>query len=139
MKPCEHDSYPIYKKLIEPLRARARELGYALAVHGTLKRDIDLLACPWVEDCASAEDLAEALRVVAHKIHGHCMMKAVEYNDPWHLAGSPGDKPHGRLTWCFYFGGPSYLDLSVMPTEPPMATDEIVRRTTAAAKRSEQA
>lgn len=115
MKPCDHDSYPIYRTLIEPLRARARELGYALAVHGTLKRDIDLLACPWVAEAVEAKVLAEELRLVALKIHGAAYMSGKESEDPYHQDGCPGAKPWGRLCWTFYLGGPSYIDLSVMP------------------------
>jgi hypothetical protein len=38
--------------IIESMRAIAREHGWALAVHGTLVRDIDLIAVPWVEEAA---------------------------------------------------------------------------------------
>lgn len=34
--------------------AVARELGYALAVHGSLARDLDIIACPWTETATSA-------------------------------------------------------------------------------------
>jgi hypothetical protein len=50
MKPCSHDSHAKYELLIEPLRAVARSLGYALTVHGSLVRDIDLVAVPWTSD-----------------------------------------------------------------------------------------
>lgn len=35
--------------LIGPLRDIAREHGYALSVHGSVARDIDIVAIPWVE------------------------------------------------------------------------------------------
>lgn len=115
MKPCDHDCRPIFEKLIEPLRARARELGYAVAVHGTVKRDIDLIAIPWTPEAVAPKELAEALRLKALEVHGAAYMKPPENDDPWHLDGCPGFKPHGRLCWCFYLGGPCYIDLSVMP------------------------
>lgn len=35
------------RRIIRPLRERAKVLGYAIAVHGSLERDIDLIAAPW--------------------------------------------------------------------------------------------
>jgi len=112
-KECTWDSRPIYDKLIEPLRAKARELGYALAVHGTLKRDIDLIACPWIEEAAAPDALAQALYELCVELSdGSCILRDL---DPWHLAGCPGHKPHGRLCWTIHFGGGPYIDLAVMP------------------------
>lgn len=39
----------------------AREVGYAVGVHGSLKRDMDLIAVPWVEDAVSPEMLVSHL------------------------------------------------------------------------------
>lgn len=115
MKPCDHDSYPLYKTMIDPLRARARELGYALAVHGTLKRDIDLIACPWTSEAVDARTLAEALMEVAAAHNGGtAFLKPLEDNG-YFWGGCPGGKDHGRLCWTFHLGGGPYLDLSVMP------------------------
>lgn len=115
MKECQHDSRPFYEKLIEPLRAKARELGYALGVHGTLKRDIDLIACPWTHEAVDARTLAEALlKVAADHNNGLAFLKPHE-DDRYFWAGCPGHKPHGRLVWTFHLGGGPYIDLSVMP------------------------
>lgn len=118
MKPCDYDSRPIFDKIIEPIRARAKELGYAIGVHGTLKRDIDLIACPWVTGAVDAKTLAEAVRLVALEIHGAAYMIPPENTDPHHIEGCPGAKAHGRLTWTFHMGGGPYIDLSVMPRQP---------------------
>jgi len=109
------DAHPIYEKIIEPIRAKARELGYAIGVHGTLRRDIDLIACPWTDHAVAAKDLAEAVRLVALDVYGAAYMIPPENEDPFHLEGCPGMKPHGRLSWCFHMGGGPYIDLAVMP------------------------
>lgn len=44
---------------IERIRALAREVGYGLGVHGSLERDLDLIAIPWVETAASPQELAD--------------------------------------------------------------------------------
>lgn len=117
-KDCDHDSREKYELLIGPLRATARSLGYALTVHGTLKRDIDLVACPWSDEAAEARVLAEALRDTAREHNGGIAhMKPGEDEDQWHLAGMPTHKPLGRLCWSFHLGGGPYIDLSVMPRE----------------------
>jgi hypothetical protein len=35
---------------IEQIRALAREIGYAVGVHGTLERDLDIILAPWTEE-----------------------------------------------------------------------------------------
>lgn len=115
MKTCDHDSRPLYEKLIGPLRDKARELGYAIGVHGTLKRDIDLIACPWVAEAVDARTLAEALLEVAALHNGGTAFLLPKEDDGYFWAGCPGGKPHGRLCWTFHLGGGPYIDLSVMP------------------------
>lgn len=109
-----------YAKLIEPLRAKARELGYALGVHGSLVFDIDLIAAPWAKEAVEPKMLAEALRVVAEEIIGFAF-NSDAYNasnpDYFHN-GEPGLKPHGRLVWSYHLGGGPYIDLSVLPFNP---------------------
>lgn len=114
MKPCEHDSRPKYEVLIDPLRKKARELGYAIGVHGSLKRDIDLIACPWSNDAVDACTLAEEIRKTAESICGYAFLNPRE-DDDFFRSGCPGLKPHGRLVWSFHLGGGPYIDLSVMP------------------------
>jgi hypothetical protein len=83
----------------------ARNQGYAIGVHGSRVRDLDLLAAPWIEDCAVtplalAEMIAAALPGVLH-VKGE-------------------KKPHGRVGFVIYprvmYGFDTwYIDLSVMP------------------------
>lgn len=94
------------RRIIRPLRERARALGYALAVHGSLERDIDLIAVPWTAEAAAPEALANGLRQVIETLY------------PIGLEHGPNDKhpkPHGRLCWSFWIRPWTYIDLSVMP------------------------
>lgn len=77
----------------------ARELGYALAVHGSLARDLDIIACPWTPEAASPEALVEAMR---ERVGGVTDSKVL-------------DRPHGRRCFVIHLGGGPYIDLSVMP------------------------
>jgi len=83
------------------ITAKAREFGYAIAVHGSLQRDMDLIAAPW-SDVATDED--ELLKAICETVGGFL------------LADEKGcDKPHGRRAWVIHFGAGMWMDLSIMP------------------------
>ena len=86
----------------------AREHGYCLALHGTMARDLDLLAVPWTDEAVPAEELVEALwgRI--------CWISTKDK-----VVTGPEDKPHGRRAWCLPMMGGAYMDLSVMPRVAP--------------------
>lgn len=87
-----------YACLYPKLAAVAREHGYALAMHGSLVADCDLIAVPWVENAASGDDLARALAVAAP---GHLILDT--------YAARPG----GVRKHVIHLGGGPYIDLAV--------------------------
>ncbi len=90
---------------------KARELGYALALHGSLVRDLDLIAVPWTEDAVSAAELVAAM---IEACGGFTIND--ETADPYdYTRRNPQPKPHGRRSWKIFLGGSPYIDLSVMP------------------------
>lgn len=93
---------PAYAGLIPMLADVAREHGYALAVHGSMQRDLDLLAAPWTEQASDAETLVAAL-------HDRVRWMAEAPPD------GPTEQPHGRRSWAITLYGGPYLDVSVMP------------------------
>ncbi len=98
----------IYAHILPRVREAAKGLGYAVAVHGTMARDLDLLAVPWVEDAAAPENLVQ---VIADVVGGYM------FGDP-SIRGEVKDptvQPHGRKSWNICWGGPALIDLSVMP------------------------
>lgn len=108
----------IYSTILPKLQRVAREHGYALAIHGSMATDFDLLACPWTDGASDAETLVESLR---ETISGN-----IPDESEW--SANPAKKPHGRLAWTIYPSaelgeqriGP-YLDVSVMPRLPAQA------------------
>lgn len=94
-----------YTALIEPLRKVARRLGYALAVHGSLAKDIDLIAVPWTNEAVDAEVLVVAFTNLVRAFNGLGN----------HQGGEHDLKPHGRRAWVISLPGGTYIDLSVMP------------------------
>ena len=84
------------------LQTIARKHGYALAIHGTLARDADLICVPWVAEPSAPKTVVDEF----------CSSFAIEV-----VPGtSPTTREHGREVWtisvCF---GECFLDLSFMP------------------------
>lgn len=97
-----------YRLTIDVMRDAAQACGYALTEHGSLARDIDLVAVPWTEEAKSADEVAEAIRAAAAGVNnGACFEASADK--------LPRAKPHGRRAWAFHLGGGPYIDLSVMP------------------------
>ncbi len=100
----------IYAQLLPKIREAAKRLGYALAIHGTMARDFDILAVPWIKDASPPEDLVEAIR---QEVGGY-----VIGNRSGEIS-TPTKQPHGRLSWNICWGGKPLIDLSVMPRREP--------------------
>lgn len=97
-------------KIIEPacyqaIVTAARSVGYAVAVHGSRSRDVDLLAMPWTEDAVDLETLA---KVIAVAINGY-----MQGEQDSRLKVS--DRPHGRKSLFVFARDGTIIDLSVMP------------------------
>lgn len=104
-KPKAHYA-PVYAAALYPEFAEiARAHGYALAVHGSLARDFDLVAIPWTEAAAEPITVVEAITTsFAAKLVG----------------GPPSKMPHGRLAYTLSIGfGECAVDLSFMPKVTP--------------------
>lgn len=100
MKPATYG--PLYAAcMYTDLAEIARAHGYALAVHGSLARDFDLICIPWIEIPSTHEQVIEAM----------CKRFSIMQ------AGKSEHKQHGRIayTLAIMFGECS-IDLSFMPT-----------------------
>ena len=51
-----------YEGALPAVRRRARQLGYAIGVHGSMLRDLDLIAVPWIDVYADKDTLARAIQ-----------------------------------------------------------------------------
>ena len=102
-----------YVALYPMLQQIAKDHGYALAVHGSVHRDFDLVASPWIEEAADPLVLIQALKVATAAVTHH------EDSDYLVPDCAPTKKPHGRMAYSLHvtnrgmYGG--YFDISVMP------------------------
>lgn len=103
-----------YVALYPMLQQIAKRHGYALAVHGSLHRDFDLIAVPWVEEASSPLTLIKAFKKATRTVTTHEDFDHIGAKDC-----APTQKPHGRVAYSLHvtnsgmYGG--YLDISVMP------------------------
>lgn len=100
----------IYGQILPRIRAAAKDLGYAIAIHGSLKRDLDLLAVPWIEE---AGDPLALVKAVADEVGGYVIGDRVD--ERGYISDHPTEQPHGRMSWNICWGGKVFIDLSVMP------------------------
>ena len=109
--PCKGWEYPSIPDL-EPLIKLARSLGYAIAKHGSMERDVDLIAVPWIEEAAESNELIYTLKRDLNL----------------HQCGDIENKPNGRIALSLQFD--SYtktIDLSIMPKTKILADFNLKR------------
>lgn len=95
---------PDYARIFTIARLLAWQEGYALAMHGSFTRDLDLVAIPWADKVCDPEHLV-------CRILGACENLRSQHSNP-------GVKPHGRKVWTLIFAGfgdPRFVDLSIFP------------------------
>lgn len=92
---------PVYAAALYPKLARiCIDHGYALAVHGSLARDFDVIAIPWVETPSAPETVVKAITGTFAAEH----------------IGEIGHREHGRTVYTLSIGfGECQLDFSFMP------------------------
>lgn len=92
---------PVYTAAMYPELAKiCQEHGFALAVHGSVARDFDIIAIPWAKEVSSPNTLLAAI----------CKKYAVDF------IGHPTVKEHGRVAYTLSVGfGECSLDFSFFP------------------------
>jgi len=92
-----------YACLLPELRQIAIEHGYTLAIHGSMARDLDLIAVPWADQVKSHELMVDKmLQAIGGTIFGPMLPRI-------------GEKPHGRIVYTLSILADWFIDLSVFP------------------------
>lgn len=102
----------IYLTLYPKLLEIAQECGYNLAVHGSMQRDFDMVAIPWVQNCTTSIVLISKLsQWLKGKIEAPDFAK---------------EKPHGREPWVIHIEEGKYLDISVITPRPELYNENAI-------------
>lgn len=105
MKPANYG--PVYCALYPEFAEIARKHGYAMAIHGSLAKDLDIICIPWVDSPSEPQ-------AVVDEITGSFDVREI---------GAPETRHHGRLIYTVSVGhGHCALDLSFMPRAVLSAT-----------------
>ena len=126
-----HAKPSYYGIMFEPLKEIAIKYGYNLVLHGSLNRDMDLIAIPWIEGVGYDEAMIDEIcEFIGGEIN--LFSRLDENNNVVNERFTP--KPHGRKAYVIdifrggymsgsgfsdvtYFKDPqTYLDISVLPT-----------------------
>ena len=110
----DHIKPAMYPYWFHDLKDVAREHGWNLVLHGSLRRDLDLIMIPWRESVTNHESV---IKIFAQMIGGRFVVQSDE---------SIKCFPHGRLSYIinvnrgeFTKHDPQYyIDISVIPVTP---------------------
>lgn len=92
---------PVYAALYPDLCKIFQKHGYALAIHGSLARDFDLIAIPWGKNISDIEN-------VLKEVTGSFAIQQI---------GEPEEMNHGRIAYTLNIShGECFIDLSVFNT-----------------------
>lgn len=92
-----------YAATWDDIRQCAMDHGWAVALHGSLSSDMDIMAMPWINEAIPFENL---VREVSKLFDGNDMSEnyIITYNE----------KPHGRIVATIPIFADIYLDISAM-------------------------
>lgn len=102
---------PAYASIYPGLAQICRAHGYALAIHGSVQRDFDVVAIPWVDDAGDPEDVVTEI-VASFAVTRSSAVAAI--------------RSHGRILYGLCLAGEAFVDLSFMPRLPALKPGEVV-------------
>jgi hypothetical protein len=109
-----------YRARLPAIREAAREHGYAIGVHGSERRDFDLIACPWREGASDPDTLAHAVAMAA------C---GITRQGPYDWTKKPLGRVAVSIPVCWTarhrVTNDGHIDLSVAPQVPQQPTEEV--------------
>ena len=92
-----------YALMYSALKAAALEGGWALAIHGSVVKDLDLVAIAWTNDSIKIDELLDDFA----KIIGQSNEKKAKFTGPHYM-------PAGRIVYTLSIAADIYIDLSVV-------------------------
>ena len=106
----------LYAMYFEFLKEIAKEYGYNLVIHGSLSRDLDLIAIPWSDHCCFSTEqfmIKEFEKYLTGNSHDNPSYSVLPGGRHAYIIDlNRGDK-HGE--WVRFEDKQYYLDISVIP------------------------
>lgn len=108
----------LYAMYYEYLKDIAKHYGYNLVVHGSMNRDLDLIAIPWIDNPAPSEEMIKEMQMYLTDKH------VVNDKGNVHFDILPGGRKNYTISlnrgnksgeWVRFEDSEYYLDISVTP------------------------
>lgn len=92
-----------YAAMWEDIRKCAMDNGWAVALHGSLASDIDIMAMPWTDGAVSFSEMVESIVAL---FDGNALAECftITYNE----------KPHNRIVATVPIWADFYIDISAI-------------------------
>lgn len=94
-----------YAAIWNDLMHAAMYKGWALALHGSLNSDMDIMAMPWTDDAKSVDEMISALE--------NCLTQPT-LGILWSPTIISYDKPNNRVVYTIHIFGDFYLDVNII-------------------------
>ena len=102
---AEYGRATFYASIWDDLRNAAFDCGWALGLHGSLAKDMDIMAMPWTEDAKPVEDMIQSL------------IDCFTPNPFDDISKRPIlGKPNNRVVYTIHIWKDLYLDVNVINT-----------------------
>lgn len=134
-----HAKPSLYAFYFEIIKEIGMEYGYNIVLHGSMNRDLDLIAIAWQEKIG---DKMEMLNSIAEAIGGHILFETDEdrklFRNKFHgrecyvinINRTIKAKVHGMITEFIEHDDPQYyIDISILPTQPKQLKSSISETT----------
>ena len=95
----------LYATIWEDIRNAAMDCGWAVALHGSLARDMDIMAMPWVENSTDADTM---IQTIVERCFGENMLS--KHCTKCHK----NIKLHNRVCYTIPIWAEHYLDISII-------------------------
>lgn len=89
-----------YAAMWEDLRNAALDKGWALALHGSLANDMDIMAMPWVKGASSPGEMILALKCC--------------FDNPKSITVHESEMPNNRVVYTLSIWADFYLDINTI-------------------------
>lgn len=89
-----------YAAMWDDFRQAALNKGWALALHGSLANDMDIMAMPWTKEASTPMEMINALR--------NC------FDKPREIGCSTSEMPNSRMVYTMSIWSDFYLDINII-------------------------
>lgn len=96
-----------YACMWDDIRQCAMDCGWAVALHGSLNADMDIIAIPWTEEAVAFEDLIVNIDMLFDGNNNAALHTIITYNE----------KPHNRIVATIPIFGDFFFEISTIKTQ----------------------